>query len=112
MKYLVFRHTEDDRGNELLEEIEEVGDFSDEDEVLAWLATIDGSRVGTRYLIVAALSWVTAVIKEKPVTMYGEVYEWDDATLLRRQREDDVVTRAVKLCEGLPADAKAVPEKP
>lgn len=106
MKFLVFRYTEDDRGNELLEEIEVDEDFADEDEVLTWLPTLKDHYVGTRYLIVATFSWTQATTHKKPITTVATADGWDDATLLRREKEYHKVSRAVGLMQGLPADAK------
>lgn len=108
MKYLVFKHIKDDRGNELLEEIPLFDDFDTAEDVLVWLEAIEGSYPGTRFLVVAASSWVTATIKEKPVTRYAHADGWDDETLKWKKNQENSLHRAVKLAEGLPADAKGV----
>lgn len=89
MGYLAFRYTKDDQGNDLLKEITLYDDFINKEEVLVWLATLEGGFSGTRYLVVAAESWVTATIKEKPVTRYAHIDGCDDATLMRRKNEEN-----------------------
>ena len=107
MKYLAFRYTTDDRGNACLEEIPLSDDFDKAEDVLAWLATIEGGYTGTRYLVVAAVSWVTATMEEKPVTRYARVDGWDKDTLQERKNEENKLKRAAQLAGGLPADIKS-----